>query len=146
MADNQQNAAISQLLIDLSHCLLQYVGECWPWTAVDGREQQAIVEAVTRQKRSIGSLVNLLDGRRQPVDFGTYPTEFTDLQYLSITHLLGQLVDDERAVVYLLEQAAQTCAGDGEAGGVVEQILADEREILSQVSALAAQHTANTAA
>ena len=146
MADNQQNAVLSQLLVDLSHCLLQYVGECWPWTAAEGEQQQVIAESVISQKWSIGSLVELLDRRRQPVDFGTYPTEFTDLQYLSMEHLLGQLVNDERALVNLLEQATQACTGDNEAVTVVEPILAGEREILNQLRALAAPHSADSAA
>jgi hypothetical protein len=145
MADNQQNAVLNQLLIDLSHCLLQYVGECWPWTVADSDQWQAIAETVTIQKRSIGSLVDLLDRRRQPVEFGTYPTEFTNLQYLAIKHLLGQLIDDERALVNVLEQTTQACAGNGEAGDVVEQILAGEREILNQLRTLAAPHPPDSA-
>ena len=36
--------------------------------------------------------------RRVAIDFGTYPTEFTDLQYLALDHLLGQLVAGQAGV------------------------------------------------
>jgi len=142
MANRQHNAILGDLLIELSRCLLQYVGEGWPWTAGDDTEQRTIDELVARQKQGVAKLADLLSSRRVAIDFGTYPTEFTDLQYLALDHLLGQLVESQRALVDLFGRAVTDCAGDDAAMAVVEEIHVTERENLSRLQELAANRTA----
>jgi hypothetical protein len=146
MADIHHNSILSDLLIEQSRCLLQYVGECWPWMADDETERGAVDEMVVRQRQGVARLVDLLNGRRQSIDFGTYPTEFTDLQYLALSHLLGLLVESQQALVNLLEHAAKDSAADVEAAAVIKEIHATECENLSRLQKMAAKQSSNSAA
>ena len=146
MADTHCNDVLGDLLIDLSRCLLQYVGEGWPWTAGDESEQQIIDELVARQKQGVARLAELLSSRRVSIDFGTYPTDYTDLQYLALDHLLGQLVVSQQALVDLFGYATTNCAADRQAVVIVEDIHAAERDNLSQLQVLAAKPKSDNAA
>ncbi len=146
MAGHQKNAELGELLVDLARCLLQYVGECWPWTGEDESDKRTIDELVARQKQSIGRLVELLNRRRRLIDFGAYPTDFTDLHFLALHHLLGRLVGNQQACVDMLAQAAGQCAGDEEAAALIDEVLSGERKNLDRLRDLAAQHTAGNAA
>jgi len=50
MADTHHNSLIADLLIEQSRCLLQYVGECWPWVADDDTDKA--VDAVMGAART----------------------------------------------------------------------------------------------
>lgn len=138
MSNVQHNAVLADVVIDLSRCLLQYVGESWPWTASDEAEQQVIDNLVARQQQSVAKLADILHRRRNFIDFGAYPTEFTDLQYLALDHLLDQLVTSERALVDALGQAVTAVAGDDEAQAALESSLTVERDNLGRLEELAA--------
>lgn len=138
MADTHHNEILGDLLIELSRCLVQYVGEGWPWTASDATEHLSVDEIVIRQKQGVVRLADLLHSRRVAIDFGAYPTEYTDLQYLALDHLLGQLVAGQAALVDLFSQAADNCAGDPEAVAVVKEIHQIERENLDRLRELLA--------
>ena len=140
MIDNQKNAELGQLLIDLARCLLQYVGECWPWTGDHDLAQRTIEELVSRQKEKIGCLAALLNQRRQLVDFGAYPTEFTDLHYLALDHLLQRIIEDEESLIGVLQQAVGDCAEDVEVARLLDQISAGERKNLEQLHEIQARH------
>ncbi len=146
MADIHHNSILSDLLVEQSRCLLQYVGECWPWMSGDDAERCRIDELVTRQQQGVGRLADLLNGRRQSIDFGTYPTEFTDLQYLAFSHLLGLLVENQQALVNVFQHAATDSAEDVQAATVIEEIHATERDNLSRLQEIAAKQASNGAA
>ena len=146
MADTHHNDILGDLLVEQSRCLLQYVGECWPWVADDDAEHRTIDDMVARQQQGVARLADLLNGRRQSIDFGTYPTEFTNLQYIALSHLLGQLVESQQALVNVFGRAATDCIDDVEAGSVIEQIHATERDNLSRLQEMAAKQASNGAA
>jgi hypothetical protein len=146
MADTHHNSLIADLLIEQSRCLLQYVGECWPWVADDDTERSVIDAMVARQQQGVARLVNLLNGRRQTIDFGTYPTEFTDLQYLALSHLLGLLVQSQQALVDLFGRAATDAADDVEAAALIEDIHAIEGENLGRLQEMAAKQASDSPA
>lgn len=138
MSNVQHNAVLADVVIDLSRCLLQYVGESWPWTDGDEAEQQVIDNLVARQQQSVAKIADILLCRRKYIDFGAYPTEFTDLQYLALDHLLDQLVTTERALVDAIGQAVTAVSGDDEAQAALESALTVERENLGRLEELAA--------
>jgi hypothetical protein len=138
MSNVQHNDVLADVVIDLSRCLLQYVGESWPWTPGDAAEHEVIENLVVRQQQNVANLADILLRRRKYIDFGAYPTEFTDLQYLALDHLLDQIVASERALVDTIGQAVTTAAGDDEAQTALESSLTVERENLGRLEELAA--------
>ena len=98
MSCDQHNDELNQLLINLSRRLLQYVGETCPWT--DRPEvESTIEELVASQKADIAKLVHLLLDRNWIVDFGTYPTNYTDLHFVAFDYLLNEIVEGEAQTV-----------------------------------------------
>jgi predicted mannosyl-3-phosphoglycerate phosphatase (HAD superfamily) len=134
----QQNTRLDQLLITLSRSLLQYVGEAWPWTDSHASvERQKINELVALQQKQISRLSELLSRRNGYIDFGTYPTEYTDLHYVALDYLLSQLIENEDSLITDLEQTLQKCTDDSDAIPLLQQILSDQRASLSQLQELA---------
>jgi len=98
MSCDQHNDELNQLLINLSRRLLQYVGETCPWT--DRPEvESTIEELVASQKADIAKLVHLLLDRNWIVDFGTYPTNYTDLPCVAFAYMLNEIVEGEAQTV-----------------------------------------------
>lgn len=147
MAETRQNQKLNHLLIRLLRSLLQYASECWPWASVDeSGEQQAILEMGQVQLAHVHRLVDLLVERGWSIDFGNYPTEFTDLNYVGLDFLLGELIADEAKSITELERAQADLAGDS-AAGLVAEILVAERANAAKLRELAAAHpSASTAA
>jgi hypothetical protein len=137
MAIRTDNVKLNDLLIALSRGLLQYVGECWPWTGLeDATVHRQIDELIARQQRGIAHLADLLARRNWPVDFGAYPTEYTDLHYVALDFLLSQLIESEESLVAELERSLVVSHGDADAASLIEDILAGEREIVQKLRAL----------
>jgi hypothetical protein len=130
---------LNGLLVDLNRSLLQYVGECWPWTDLESNaERQTLHRLVRRQQEQIRALTDWLARRGWPIDFGTYPTEYTDLHYVSLDYLLVQLTASESALV---EEAQAFLARDWDspqAVQLVERVLAEEQAIDTELQKLAA--------
>ena len=51
-----------------------------------------------RQRQDVGDIVSLLNSREHFIDFGTFPTEYTDLQFLSLESLFDNLLRGQDAV------------------------------------------------
>ncbi len=142
-----EHTQLNQVLISLTRSLLQYVGECFPWTAAKAApKQESIRQLIARQKTHIARLTAYLDSRQVTVDFGTFPTNYTSLHYLALDHLLTQLVDSEQKLIQEVEQSIQKCAGDADAVAILEQALADECQNLTVLQDLAHSPSANSVA
>lgn len=130
-------AQLNPLFVQLHRSLLQYVGECWPWTAEDGQQAEtlaALRSVVAAQKRDETLLADALNAAGWVVNCGGYPTIYTDLQYLSLKYLLKQIIISQTGIVKALEGAAQTYTDSP----LLETVAAGEREVLKAVQALAA--------
>ncbi len=137
MSDSQSNAALRQLLVSIGRSLLQYTGESWPWTAAGSESsRQTIEQLVARQQMHVARIAGLLSERESFVDFGTYPTDYTDLHYVALGYLLDQLIADEESLISQLTDATTACADDPEALEVVESALSDERDAVAKLGEL----------
>jgi len=130
---------INTALIGLSRSFLQYVAESWPWVDADDRsiEEQLQVLAA-RQRQDVGDLVELLMDRDWAIDFGTYPTEYTDLHFISLTSLFEWLSTGQSQIADLLKSTQQELqeAGDGEAAGIVETVALRQNDLAQAMKEL----------
>ena len=141
MTDQLSNQKLNQLLIDLGHSLLQFLHECRPWevaTSADARRK--VYELAERQRASVGQIVELLQDRRASIDRGVYPTDYTNLHFVGLEYFYSQLVENGRAIISSIEDAAEACSADAEAVSLLDQILASERESLKDLEELADSH------
>ena len=138
MLSIHRNAELNELLILLGRSLLQYVSESWPWASADEDDVRQAVDALSnRQRHHVGLIAELLEQREWSIDFGTYPTEFTDLHYVALDYLLSELATHEAGLMPEIELLTRQCGDDPEAAPLAERILADHRDEVRQLEALA---------
>lgn len=147
MSAPASNETLNRILVHVGRSLLQYVGECWPWTEKrDEAERRVVAEAVYKQRDGVQRLVDLLSERRAGLDLGAYPTEYTDLHFVELDYLLPQLVESERALVGDLQVAIESCVDDVEAAALLGTILEDQRVIVGELEGLLGTRTTDSAA
>ena len=143
MSQQHQNARLNDVLIRIHRNLLQYAGECWPWSAVDHAEEQAVIfEMVAEQRDETHDLVWILQQRGWNVEFGTYPTDYTDLHYISLEYLLDRLVAEQKQLIQDVESAIVDCAEDPRGRTLLETLRPRLRNRLDKLHALASARTA----
>ncbi len=137
MAEAVSSSLINDLLIQISRSLLQYVSEIWPWSAADAEETRRTLDRLAAEQRdSAAALVRFLDGRREVIDFGTYPTEYTSLHYVAVDFLLGQLVENQSSVVAGCEAALRSAEADVDATDLLRDVTTAERNRLDELRRL----------
>ncbi|MEX0704440.1 MAG: hypothetical protein WD069_20230 [Planctomycetales bacterium] len=137
MPDHACDAVLNRVLVDLGRSLLQYVGECWPWTPESEEDvRRALDGLVERQREQAARLVELLSRREWPIDFGAYPTAYTDLHYIALDHLLKLLGESESRLLEEVERSAAECAGDAAAAATLAGVAAAQREIVEELRGL----------
>ena len=146
MSGPANNQDLNRLLIDLGRSLLQYVGECWPWTSSTSSAQTKLEGLVEQQRAGVGKLFELLNHRGYTVDFGAYPTEYTDLHYCALSFLLKELIEEASESSQEIASIRATCAGDPEAAALLDELAADERKLLGELKALAGSTASGAAA
>ncbi|MAG92617.1 MAG: hypothetical protein CMJ48_02525 [Planctomycetaceae bacterium] len=138
MTPNLHTSPLNDVLIETGRSLLQYVGECWPWTHHDADEIRKQLDGlVARQRESVGSLVSLINSHTPTFDIGSYPTEYTDLHFVALDFLLLELVDNQRNVVVRIEQTIVEFDDDA-IKTFLKETLTDEQSVLEGLRKIAA--------
>jgi hypothetical protein len=139
MAQIQHNALLNSILVSLGHSLLQYASECWPWVGLSESETQSVIDHLASlQRQEVAAIAELLDRRECTVDFGGYPTDYTDLHFVALDFLLARIIAGEQSLVADLEEAVHTSVDDPQAAEVLHEVLTTQRKILERLHAVAA--------
>ena len=128
---------LNRVLRDVSSCFLQYVGDCWPWTAfgADGDKLRAVVnQCVARQRESIRLLTEYLAPRQRRVEPGPFSADFTDLHYVSMQFLIKQLVSTQTCLVDAVNRTVTTFPSGDEARDLLEVVARNEQENLAALT------------
>jgi len=135
---------LNSLYLQLHRSLLQYVGECWPWSddlsETDHRARTVLTEAVAAQHENADRLTQPLEDLDWVVNTGGYPTAYTDLHYVSLKYLFKQVVLNEIEIIKVLETAASAFPDSP----LLRQIADSERVILQSIQDLSAPKLAVT--
>lgn len=141
MAATQSSARLNAVLIRTFRSLLQYVEECSAWADMaEGDVEQAVTSMRLEQQALVGRMVEVLASRGWPIDFGNFPTEYTDLHYVALDFLLGELVADESQLIVEAERVRTASADDPEVFDLLAKLVAAEQQHMARFSALAAAH------
>jgi rubrerythrin len=121
--------------------LFQYVRDAFPWTTASELEALAQVQKLTEEEREgVARLVQFLVKQHHTFpNLGTYPSSFTNINYISLEHLLPMLADYEQKSITELERDLSSVS-DLEAKRLLEQILATKRRHLEALETLAAAY------
>jgi hypothetical protein len=133
------DAKLNDLLVDLGRSLLQYADESWPWAkTAEAAAERTVRAAAAEQRDHVAQLADLLADRNWTIDFGGYPTDYTDLHFLSLDFFLPRLADAQAALVSELDDAVHGCIDDPEAVALLQEVLDGERQIAEQLKTLTA--------
>jgi len=133
---DQSQSALNSALIDMSRSFLQYVAEGWPW--VDS-EHQAVGDQVLAlaesQRGDVAAIVELLTEREQFIDFGSFPTEYTDLQFLALDAMFDWLENSQQVVIASTAAAAQAVKSvdDADASELMEVIHSRQKDLIEKL-------------
>jgi len=142
MTDQDNNNLLNNVVISMAHSLLQYIAEAAAWVQIsaEGLEEQVRVLAA-RQRQDVSELADLLIEREYSIDFGTYPTEYTDLQFLSLEKLMSSLRHGQASVVGEISDTLAVLkeVGDSEAVEMLSAIEIREQEIATALQDLSSE-------
>lgn len=138
MSGQSTEVVLNRVLIQLSRSFLQYVSESSPWVRYDAPSLATEIEALAAQQRDdVGRLVDLLNDREHFVDFGSFPTEYTDQQFLGLDVLIGRLERSQSRINGLISSAVDSVEHDGEASILLTQVLLNEKQIEASLGSVA---------
>ena len=124
---------LNNTLIQMSCSFLQYVSESSPWVRLEATsiEEQVHVLAA-RQRQDVSDIVNLLSGREYHIDFGSFPTEYTDQQFLGLSVLIGRLKHSQKLICDRISTTVVSLetAGDSEGSELLRVVGQHEADIL----------------
>lgn len=141
------DAPMRHLLAELvrreSRSLLQYFLDTTPWVTL---EDQGVLEELRKlgsaERQATSRIAQWLmrhGGAIPPL--GVYPAEFTNINFVSLEHLLGLLVTEQGRTLAALE-ADLARLTEATARARVQELLELKRNHLTRLQALAASHPA----
>ena len=123
---------LNGVLIQMARSFLQYVSESSPWVAANAASDEAqVIVLAARQRQDVAEIAALLDDREHYIDFGTFPTEYTDQQFLSLQSVMSGLKYSHESVCNRIGNSVVSLrtAGDLEAAALLATIESHERDI-----------------
>lgn len=146
MIDPHAAGLLQAVLRRESRSLLQYVGEAFPWPAPEERPALDDLKKIIDEERTATAALGqfLYRQRVPPAYLGSYPQEYTTINYVALDHLLPLVVENQRRAVARLERdlAATT---DPAARTQVEKILLLKARHLGALQVLAEAHPESVA-
>jgi hypothetical protein len=141
MIDARAQALLGDIVRRASRSMLQYVGESYPWAGDGEAEVLTHVQAViAEEEQAVEGLAAFLRKKRIGIPYlGSYPENFTSLNYVSLDYLLPRLLDWQRSWVGILERDAALIQ-DAEAKTQVDELVAVARRHLDELKKVAASH------
>ena len=124
---------LNNTLIQMSCSFLQYVSESSPWVRLEATSIEEQVQVLAaRQRQDVGDIVNLLSSREYHIDFGSFPTEYTDQQFLGLNVLIGRLKLSQKLICERISSSVVSLqtAGDAEGSEVLRIAGQHEADIL----------------
>jgi hypothetical protein len=93
--------------------LLQYVREASPYTSrADRSLRDSVMRIANEESSSLESFGEVLESLRVSIPYlGSFPVGFTDLNFVTIRHLLPKLVAEQKRDLVTIEAEIPACAG-----------------------------------
>jgi len=139
MTGQANDRLLNSVLINLSRSFLQYLSESSPWVRGEAAAAGRSIELLAAdQRQDVRAIAEFLDSREWPVDLGSFPTEYTDLQFLSLSSLMAGLIHSQQGQLAAITEASQTLSrsADSDAAALLETVHSREEQILTALQQL----------
>ena len=137
MTCQDNDILLNNALIQMARSFLQYVAESWPWVSTESASVESQVRVLAaRQRQDVSQLAALLVRREHFIDFGSFPTEYTDQQFLSLQAMIGRMKASHQLVCSRIANTLTSLrtAGDAEGSRLLGTLESHERDILKALS------------
>lgn len=105
---HETETLLNSVLIKMARSFLQYMSEASPWV---GEQAQSVGEQVAvlavRQRQDVAEIAELLTERECFLQFGAYPTEYTDQQFLALEAVFNNLRSSQDQVCMAIGTALE---------------------------------------
>lgn len=136
----QAESMLNRVLIDMGRSFMQYISDAWPWVDPLAQSiQDQVMVIAARQRQDVGDIAAFLTERECFIDFGTFPTEYTDLQFLGLDPALDLIHHSQSsicgAIVERLEQM-KIAGDDSEAVALLSAVQIRQQEATAALKEL----------
>jgi len=139
--DPQTVARLHEIMRRESLSVLLYVGQAYPWTLA--RNNAALTELkriIDEEREAINGLGTFLVRRHAALPWiGSFPSNFTTINFLSLDYILRRLIDYELPSIQQLEKDI-TAITDADARAKVQALLDSKRQHLRELELMAMPH------
>ena len=136
----QTESVLNRVLIDMGRSFLQYISDAWPWVDPLAQSiQDQVMVIAARQRQDVGDIASLLTEREQFIDFGTFPTEYTDLQFLSLDAILSRIHKSQASICESISHGlveVNASGDDAEAAALLTAIEVRQKEATAALKEL----------
>jgi len=141
MLDTRTQTRLQEVLRRESRSFLQYVSDSFPWTTPEETDALAqLRKLIDEERAAIALFAKYLARQHIPLPYlGPYPVAFTNLNFVSLDHLLPLLADWERQAILDLEHDLQSFA-DANCRREMQKLLETKQQHLKTLEALAIAH------
>jgi hypothetical protein len=136
-------ATLNRLLKTLYRSLPMYLSAADPWFRHDDEQSKRVLtQIVADQERDCQRIASLILDRYSRVEQGEFPMEFTDLHFLSLDYLLGELIRHQHEDIVQIEQCIAWLQQDPAARSLAQEVLGSEKAHLEMLEELARRPSA----
>ena len=134
----QTCASLNRLSVAHHRSLPVYLQYAPPWINRDAEEVKLVLEQiVSDQEATVDRVSTMIQDAGEDVDPGEFPIEFTGLHDLSLDYLLSRMVEGQREIVSVCEQAVSELAADALAQAVAQEAVGAAKAHLDSLLELA---------
>ena len=139
MSDQQTIDVLNRLMAIHYRSLPMYLSHAPPWkTRGDERAAETLGDVVADQQQMCHRFSAEIQRRGGTIDTGEFPTEYTDMHFLSLDYVLGRLIDAQRQDIAQIESCV-AAAPDAEIRALAEESLGMAKGHLDSLEELAAK-------
>lgn len=121
---SQTCASLNRLSVAHSRSLTVYLQYAPPWLEKGNEEVTTVLEQiVSDQEATVDRISTMIQSAGEDVDPGKFPISFTGLHDLSSEYLVSLMIEGQREIISISEQAVSELAADAMSQAVAQESL-----------------------
>ncbi|MFP6649024.1 MAG: hypothetical protein VB817_06170 [Pirellulaceae bacterium] len=119
---SQTCSSLNRLSVAHSRSLTVYLQYAPPWLEKGHEEVTTVLEQiVSDQEATVDRIGTMIQSAGEDIDPGKFPISFTGLHDLSIEYLVSLMIEGQREIISISEQAVSELAADAMAQAVAQE-------------------------